>query len=76
MTAYRVTFYKELVNSEGHPFKCPQHIVLVRRAKSQQRALLAAQRRIERRSRCRWTVLADFAAAEPLASARPTRVSG
>ena len=69
MTGYRVTFFKQLVNSHGHPFKCPQEIIVVHRAKSEERALRAAQYRYERAMKCSWKAHADFASAEPLPNA-------
>src|SRR5436190_6967567 len=34
---YRVAFFKHLLSSDGHPFKCLQHTVEVRRAKNAER---------------------------------------
>lgn len=48
MEQYRVTFFKNLLSSDGHPFKCPQRTIDIRRAKSADRAKTAAQRRYER----------------------------
>jgi hypothetical protein len=62
MTSYRVTFYKNLVNSNGHEFKCQQGSIDIRRARSDKRALQAAQRRYERAKKIGdWTLYADVA---------------
>ena len=68
MTSYRVTFFKNLVNSSGHEFKCPQGTVEVRRARDRIRALRAAERRYERSRRVNsWTLCADSAEMEAVA---------
>lgn len=65
MTSYRVTFFKNLVNSNGHQFKCPQGTVEIRRARSLDRAFRAAERRYERAKKiCNWTLYADVAELE------------
>jgi hypothetical protein len=62
MISYRVTFFKNLVNSNGHQFKCPQGSIDIRRARSDERALKAAQRRFERAKKIGdWTLYADVA---------------
>jgi hypothetical protein len=48
MTRYRVTFFKHLLSSDGHPFKYLQHTIEIRRAKNADRAIKAAERRYER----------------------------
>ena len=74
MTCYRVTFFKNLVNSIGHQFKCQQGTIDIRRARSDERALQAAQRRYERSKKIGdWTLYADVAeldAVEPDGSSR------
>ncbi len=65
MTSYCVTFFKDLVNSNGHRFKCPQGRIKVRSARSCQRALRAAEIRFERLKRINsWTLYADTAEVE------------
>ncbi|MGT2467473.1 hypothetical protein [Mesorhizobium sp.] len=65
MTSYRVTFFKNLVNSNGHQFKCPQGTVEIRRARNLDRAFQAAERRYERAKKiCNWTLYADVAELE------------
>src|SRR5215831_21347762 len=49
MTFYRVSFYKHLLSSDGHPFRCLQQSVKIGRARSIERAILAAEHRFERR---------------------------
>ena len=65
MTSYCVTFFKDLVNSNGHQFKCPQGTIKIRSARSCQRALRAAELRFERLKRiASWTLYADTAEVE------------
>ena len=65
MTSYRVTFFKNLVNSNGHQFKCPQGTIEIRRARSYERALRAAEIRFERvKNIGNWTLYADVAEVE------------
>jgi len=45
---YRVAFFKHLLSSDGHPFKCLQHTIEIRRAKDAERAIQAAEHRYER----------------------------
>ena len=62
MTSYRVTFFKNLINSSGHEFKCQQGSIDIRRARNDERALQAAQRRYERAKKIdSWTLYADVA---------------
>ena len=48
MSRYLVTFFKHLLSSDGHIFKSPQQTIEIRRAKSIERAVQAAERRYER----------------------------
>ena len=67
MISYRVTFFKNLVNSNGHQFRCPQGSIDIRRARSDKRALKAAQRRFERAKKItHWTLFADVAELEAI----------
>jgi len=60
MTCYRVSFYKHLLSSDGHPFRCLQQSIKIRRARSIERAVLAAERRFERRQHLpAWDLHAD-----------------
>jgi hypothetical protein len=60
MPTYRVTFFKHLVSSDGHPFRCPQRTIQVRLAKTRERAIRAAQCRYARLARDRdWRIHAD-----------------
>jgi hypothetical protein len=61
MRRYRVTFFKNLLSSDGHPFKCLQRVIEVRRARSIDRAVQAAERRYERLHRVpNWKLHADI----------------
>ncbi|MDX8449475.1 hypothetical protein [Mesorhizobium captivum] len=69
MTSWRVTFFKNLVNSNGHQFKCPQGTIEIRRARDLHRALQAAKRRYERAKKIgHWTLYADVAELESVAA--------
>jgi hypothetical protein len=46
--SYRVSFFKVLLNSNGHQFRCLQQSIMIRRARSAERAVEAAKRRFER----------------------------
>jgi hypothetical protein len=46
--SYRVSFFKDLLNSNGHRFRCLQQSIVIRRARSAERAVEAAKRRFER----------------------------
>jgi hypothetical protein len=60
MTTYRVSFFKNLQSSDGHAFKCVQQVIEIRRAKSPDRAVRAAERRYERRHHVPdWQLYAD-----------------
>jgi hypothetical protein len=62
MTSYRVTFFKNLVSSNGHQFTCPQGTIEILRARNYHRAFQAAERRYERAKKiANWTLYADFA---------------
>jgi len=47
MPAYRVKFFKNLVSSDGHPFKCLQRVVVCH-CSSPERAVQAAKHRFRR----------------------------
>jgi hypothetical protein len=61
MTRYRVTFFKNLLSSDGHRFKCPQGTIEINCARSADRAVQAAQHRFERlRHMPEWKLQADY----------------
>ena len=61
MSCYRVTFFKNLLSSDGHPFKCIQRAIDIRHARDADRAVEAAELRYERLHRVHdWTLYADF----------------
>ena len=45
---YRIAFFKHLLSSDGHQFKCLQHVIAIRHARNAERALKAAEHRYER----------------------------
>ncbi len=57
---YRVAFFKRLCNDVGVQRDCVQGIIDVRKSKTEERAIRAAQKRFERLKRTpAWTVYAD-----------------
>ena len=60
MKSYKVSFFKDLLSSDGHRFKCLQRAIEIHRARSLDRAVQAAERRYERLHRTHdWQVHAD-----------------
>ncbi len=60
MCRYQVSFFKNLLSSDGHRFKSLQDTIAVRRAKNADRAVEAAKRRFERRCHVPdWLLYAD-----------------
>jgi hypothetical protein len=54
--SYRVSFFKELLSSDGHQFRCLQQSIVIRRARNVERAVEGFERR------CRvtdWRLYAD-----------------
>ena len=43
---YRVSFFKDLLSSDGHQFRCLQQSIVIRRARSLERAVEAAKRHL------------------------------
>jgi hypothetical protein len=60
MSRYRVSFFKTLLSSDGHPFKCLQLTIEIPGARNTDRAIKTAKRQYER-LRCvpDWTLHAD-----------------
>ena len=48
MRGYRVSFFKTLLSSDGHRFKCLQHMIDIDSAEDVDRAVEAAKRDYER----------------------------
>ena len=62
---YVVKFFKNLVSSDGHPFKVLQRAIKVRHSKSRERAIKAAQHRFQRAEHVSdWKIHADAVEAE------------
>ena len=60
MTIYKVNFFKNLLSSDGHRFKCLQQAIEIRRARNVDRAVQAAERRYARFHRAPdWKLYAD-----------------
>lgn len=61
MPCYRVKFFKNLLSPDGHRFKCLQKAIEIRRARSMDRAVQAAERRFARLHRVPdWKLHADL----------------
>jgi hypothetical protein len=61
MQKYRITFFKDLLSSDGHQFRCPQRTIEIRRSKTDDRAIAAAKRRYQRLTKmCDWKCRADW----------------
>jgi hypothetical protein len=75
MASYRVTFFKNLVNSSGHEFKCLQGTIEIRSARAHMRALRAAERRYKRSKQIHsWRLYADSAEMEALTNDGSSRI--
>ena len=59
MSTYRVSFFKNLLSSDGHPFKCLQRRIDVTDAESAAQAAESASRAFEALSGCPWKLHAD-----------------
>ena len=59
MTAYHVSFFKYLLSSDGHPFKCLQRRINVNDAQSAAQATDHASRAFEAIYGCPWNLHAD-----------------
>jgi DNA-binding response OmpR family regulator len=60
VSRYRVSFFKTLISSDGHCFRCLQQSIEIRRARNPDRAIEAAERRYERIHRVPdWRLFAD-----------------
>jgi hypothetical protein len=59
MSAYHVSFFKTLLSSDGHPFKCLQQRIDISDAESSAQAVEAASRAFEAFYGCPWKLHAD-----------------
>jgi hypothetical protein len=59
MSAYHVSFFKNLLTSDGHPFKCLQQRIDIRDAASVAQAAESASREFEALYGCPWKLHAD-----------------
>jgi hypothetical protein len=59
MSAYHVSFFKNLLSSDGHPFKCLQRRIDVSDAESTAQAAESASRAFEALYGCAWKLHAD-----------------
>jgi hypothetical protein len=59
MSAYHVSFFKTLLSSDGHPFKCRQQQIDISDAGSSAQAVEAASRAFEAFYGCPWKLHAD-----------------
>jgi hypothetical protein len=71
MPSYRVCFINEIPR-EGRLFRCCQRSIVIRRARSPERALEAAKKRFARLEGCRdWKIRADMIEMEEIDLAGP-----
>jgi hypothetical protein len=59
MSTYNVSFFKNLLSSDGHPFKCLQRRIDVTDAESPAQAAESASRAFEALYGCPWKLHAD-----------------
>ena len=59
MSAYHVSFFKNLVSSDGHPFKCLQQRIDISDAESAAEATESASRAFETLYGCPWNLHAE-----------------
>ena len=59
MSTYQVSFFKNLLSSDGHPFKCLQRQIDIRNVESPEQAEESALRAFEALYRCPWKLHAD-----------------
>jgi hypothetical protein len=59
MSTYHVSFFKNLLSSDGHPFKCLQRRIDVTDAESAAQAAKSASRAFEALYGCPWKLHAD-----------------
>jgi hypothetical protein len=57
--AYHVSFFKTLLSSDGHPFKCLQQRIDIRDAESSAQAAETASKEFEALYGCPWKLHAD-----------------
>jgi hypothetical protein len=59
MSTYHVSFFKNLLSSDGHPFKCLQRQIDITDAESAAQAAESASRAFEALYGCPWKLHAD-----------------
>jgi hypothetical protein len=59
MSPYHVSFFKNLLSSDGHPFKCLQQRIDISDAQSSTEAVESASRAFEALYGCHWKLHAD-----------------
>ena len=59
MSTYHVSFFKNLLSSDGHPFKCLQRRIDVTDAETASQAAESASRSFEALYGCPWKLHAD-----------------
>ena len=74
---YRVTFYKDLLSSNGRPLRCLQGVIEIGRARNTERATRAALLRFERLTKVReWRMRPDLIETERVNQSAPCRSAG
>ena len=65
MPTYRISFFKEVLSSDGHPFKCLQQAIEIGGARTANRAVQAAEREYQNlRGIHDWRLHADYVEVE------------
>jgi hypothetical protein len=76
MSTYHVSFFKNLLSSDGHPFKCLQRRIDIIDAESAAQAAESASKTFEALYGCQWKLHADSievnAGPDQRAEMRPT----
>lgn len=74
MSGYRIFFFKNLVNCDGHKFKCLQNEIVVPKAETTAEALECAGRVFAlQHGGSDWRIYADVAEVTPCAETAPAR---
>jgi hypothetical protein len=60
MSTHQVSFFKNLLSSDGHPFKCLQRRIDIADAETAAQAAESASKAFEALSGCPWKLHADW----------------
>jgi hypothetical protein len=74
MSTYHVSFFKHLLSSDGHPFKCLQQQIDVNDAETAAQAAESASRAFEALYGCDWKLHADSIEIHRQCTERPPNI--